>query len=61
VTSVSGLFAEVFAVAIFAGFAVGSVWVTLPVLVAALTVPLLITAAITPVALPPPAIGRPGP
>jgi hypothetical protein len=54
VTSVSGLFAEVFAVAVYAGFAVGSLWFTLPVLVAALTVPVLLTALVTPVALPPP-------
>jgi hypothetical protein len=56
VTSVSGLFAEVFAVAVYAGFAVGSLWFTLPVLVAALTVPVLLTALVTPVALPP--LGR---
>jgi hypothetical protein len=55
VTSVSGLFAEVFAVAVYAGFALGSVWVSLPVLVAGLTVPLLLTAFITPWSLPPPA------
>lgn len=53
VTSVSGLFAEVFAVAVFASFAVGSVWFSLPVLIAALTVPLLMTAVITPATLPP--------
>jgi hypothetical protein len=55
VTSVSGLFAEVFAVAVYAGFALGSLWVSLPVLVAGLTVPLLLTAFVTPTALPPPA------
>jgi hypothetical protein len=54
VTSVSGLFAEVFAVAVFAGFALGSFWFSLPILVTALTVPLLLTAFITPVALPAP-------
>jgi hypothetical protein len=55
VTSVSGLFAEVFAVLIYAGFALGSVWVALPALVAGLTVPLFLTALILPAALPPPA------
>jgi MFS family permease len=55
VTSVSGLFAEVFAVVIFAGFALGSMWFALPVLVAGLTVPVLMTAFITPTALPAPA------
>ncbi|WP_246485782.1 hypothetical protein [Kribbella qitaiheensis] len=55
VISVSGLFAEVFAVAVYAGFAVGSVWFTLPVLVAGLTVPVLLTAFLTPFALPAPA------
>jgi hypothetical protein len=57
VISVSGLFAEVFAVAVFAGFALGSVWFSLPILVTALTVPLLLTAFITPAALPAPASG----
>lgn len=55
VMSVSGLFAELFAVAVFAGFALGSVWFSLPVLIAGLTVPVLLTALITPSALPPPA------
>jgi hypothetical protein len=55
VTSVSGLFAEVFAVAVYAGFALGSMWFALPALVAGLTVPLFLTALITPSALPPPA------
>nr|WP_202894209.1 MFS transporter [Kribbella italica] len=54
VTSVSGFFAEVFAVSVYAGFALGAVWVSLPVLVAGLTVPVLITALITPKVLPPP-------
>lgn len=54
VTSVSGFFAEVFAVSVYAGFALGAVWVSLPVLVAGLTVPVLLTALITPKALPPP-------
>jgi MFS family permease len=55
VTSVSGLFAEVFAVLVYAGFALGSVWFALPVLVAGLTIPLFLTALIAPAALPPPA------
>ncbi|MEV6416283.1 MFS transporter [Kribbella sp. NPDC051718] len=55
VTSVSGLFAEVFAVVVYAGFALGAVWFALPVLVAGLTIPLFLTALITPAALPPPA------
>jgi len=54
VTSVSGLFAEVFAVAVYAGFALGSVWFTLSVLVAALTIPVVLTALVVPFALPPP-------
>jgi len=58
VISVSGLFAEVFAVAVYAGFALGSVWFTLPVLVAGLTVPVLLTAFLTPFALPAPAVAR---
>ncbi len=53
VTSVSGLFAEVFAVLVYVGFALGAMWLTLPALVAALTVPLFLTALITPSALPP--------
>jgi hypothetical protein len=52
VTSVSGFFAEVFAVAVYAGFALGAVWVSLPVLVAGLTVPVLLTALVTPSSLP---------
>lgn len=55
VTSVSGLFAEVFAVLVYAGFALGSLWLALPALVAGLTVPLFLTALITSSALPPPA------
>jgi MFS family permease len=58
VISVSGLFAEVFAVAVYAGFALGSVWFTLPILVAGLTVPVLLTAFLTPFALPAPAVAR---
>jgi hypothetical protein len=54
VTSVSGLFAEVFAIAVYAGFAVGSVWFTMSVLVAALTVPVVLAAFVVPFALPAP-------
>ncbi|MEV6284411.1 MFS transporter [Kribbella sp. NPDC051770] len=54
VTSVSGFFAEVFAVSVYAGFALGAVWFSLPILVAGLTVPVLLTALVTPKALPPP-------
>lgn len=52
VTSVSGLFSEVFAVTIYAGFALGGIWFGVPVLVAALTVPLLVTALLLPRWLP---------
>ena len=54
VTSVSGLFAEVFAIAVYAGFAVGSVWFTMSILVAALTIPLVLAAFVVPFALPRP-------
>jgi MFS family permease len=54
VTSVSGLFAEVSAIAVYAGFAVGSVWFTMSILVAALTIPVLLTAFVVPLALPAP-------
>jgi hypothetical protein len=54
VTSVSGFFAEVFAVAVYAGFALGSVWFTMSVLVAALTIPVVLTALVVPFALPAP-------
>jgi MFS family permease len=54
VTSVSGLFAEVSAIAVYGGFAVGSVWFTMAVLVAALTIPVLLTAFVVPFALPAP-------
>lgn len=54
VTSVSGFFAEVFAVAVYAGFAVGSVWFTMSILVAGLTIPVLLTALVVPFALPAP-------
>ena len=54
VTSVSGLFAEVSAIAVYGGFALGSVWFTMSVLVAALTIPVLLTAFVVPFALPSP-------
>ena len=54
VTSVSGFFAEVFAVAVYAGFALGSVWFPMAVLVAALTIPVVLTALVVPFALPAP-------
>lgn len=54
VTSVSGLFSEVSAIAVYGGFAIGSVWFTMSILVAALTVPVLLTAFVVPVALPAP-------
>lgn len=53
-TSVAGLLSEVFAVAIFVGFAVGSVWLSMVVLIAALTVPVLATAVLLPRWIPPP-------
>jgi hypothetical protein len=54
VTSVSGFFAEVFAIAVYGGFALGSMWFTMSVLVAGLTIPVLITAFVVPFALPEP-------
>ncbi|MER7246842.1 MFS transporter [Kribbella sp. NPDC000426] len=54
VTSVSGFFAEVFAIAVYGGFALGSLWFTMSVLVAGLTIPVLITAFVVPFALPQP-------
>ncbi|WP_371407924.1 MFS transporter [Kribbella sp. NBC_00662] len=54
VTSVSGFFAEVFAIAVYGGFALGSLWFTMSVLVAGLTIPVLITAFVVPLALPEP-------
>lgn len=54
VTSVSGVFAEVFAVAVYGGFAVGSLWFSMAVLVAGLTIPVLLTAFVVPLALPAP-------
>jgi MFS family permease len=54
VTSVSGFFAEVFAIAVYGGFALGSLWFTMSVLVAGLTIPVLLTAFVVPFALPEP-------
>ena len=54
VTSVSGFFAEIFAVAVYAGFAVGSVWFSMSILVAGLTIPVALTALVVPFALPAP-------
>ncbi|WSY28239.1 MFS transporter [Kribbella sp. NBC_00889] len=54
ITSVSGFFSEVFAIAVFAGFALGSLWFSMAILVAALTVPVLLTAFVVPLALPAP-------
>ncbi|MDX2969910.1 MFS transporter [Kribbella solani] len=52
VTSLSGLFAEVSAIAVYAGFAVGSLWYSMAILVAALTIPVLLSAFVVPLALP---------
>jgi hypothetical protein len=54
VTSASGFFAEVFAIAVYGGFALGSLWFTMSVLVAGLTIPVLMTAFVVPFALPQP-------
>ena len=54
VTSVSGLFAEVSAIAVYGGFALGSLWFTMSVLVTALTIPVLLTAFVVPLTLPAP-------
>ena len=56
VTSVSGLLSELVAIALFAGFALGSAWYGTTVLVAALAVPVLFVAAALPRWLP----GAPG-
>ncbi|GAA1715216.1 MFS transporter [Kribbella yunnanensis] len=52
VTSVAGLFSGIFAIAVYAGFALGSVWFTMSTLVAALTIPVLLTAFVVPAAMP---------
>ncbi|MGZ0150017.1 MFS transporter [Kribbella sp. WER1] len=54
VTSLSGLFAEVSAIAVYGGFAVGSLWFPMSILIAALTVPVLLTAFVVPLTLPGP-------
>lgn len=52
VTSVAGLTSEVASLALFAGFAVGSAWLSLSILVAAVAVPVLLTAVAAPRMLP---------
>ncbi|TDC14646.1 MFS transporter [Kribbella albertanoniae] len=52
VTSVAGLFSGIFAIAVYAGFALGSFWFTMSTLVAALTIPVLLTAFVVPAAMP---------
>ncbi|HMG32014.1 MAG TPA: MFS transporter [Jiangellaceae bacterium] len=52
VTSVSGLLSEVFAVAVFAAFALGSVWHAVSTMVTVLTVPILLIAVLVPRWLP---------
>ncbi|MFZ2529465.1 MAG: MFS transporter [Rhodococcus sp. (in: high G+C Gram-positive bacteria)] len=52
VTSVAGLTSEVASLALFVGFALGSVWLSLSILVAAVAVPLLLVAAQAPRWLP---------
>jgi len=52
VTSVAGLTSEVASLALFAGFAVGSAWLSLSILVAAVAVPVLLTAVAAPHMLP---------
>lgn len=53
VTSVAGLFGEVAAVLIYAGFAVGSRWLSVTTLVATLAVPVLLSAILVRRWLPP--------
>ncbi|MDF3312421.1 MFS transporter [Rhodococcus sp. T2V] len=53
VTSVAGLFGEVAAVLIYAGFAVGSLWLSVTTLVATLAVPVLLSAILVRRWLPP--------
>lgn len=55
VLSVAGTGAEIGAVLVFAGYALGSTWLSTPVLVAAFALPLLAIAALTPRWLPDPA------
>lgn len=58
VTSVSGLSSEVFALAVFAGVAVGSVWWSITAVVAALAGPMLGVAVLTSSWLPDPEPGQ---
>jgi MFS family permease len=55
VTSVTGLSSEVFAVLLFAGFALGSARLAVATMVALLSLPLLVVTALVPRWLPPPA------
>ena len=52
VTSVAGLFSGIFAIAVYAGFALGLLWFAVSTLIAALTVPVLLTAFVVPAAMP---------
>jgi MFS family permease len=52
VTSVAGLTSEVASLALFAGFALGSAWLSLSILVAAVAVPVLLVAVAAPRMLP---------
>jgi len=52
VTSVSGLFSEVFALAVFGAFALGSAWVAVSTMVVALSAPILLIAMLVPRWLP---------
>lgn len=58
VTSVSGLFGEVTSLTIYVGFAVGSLWLSVTTLVAALAVPVLASAVLVRRWLPPVVRGR---
>ncbi|WP_157554232.1 MFS transporter [Nocardia crassostreae] len=53
VTSVSGLFTEVFALVVFAFVGLASLWLPIPAVVTLLGIPLLATAALVPAWLPP--------
>jgi MFS family permease len=54
VTSISGLFSEVFALAVFGAFALGSVWFAVSTMVVALSVSILLVAILVPRSLPSP-------
>jgi MFS family permease len=54
VTSISGLFSEVFALAVFGAFALGSAWFALSTMVVALSAPILLVAILVPRSLPSP-------